>query len=153
MTEKLVTFSQSVSNEGQNKWEELSIGLTVKEAVDIEVICENTSNVPVFFDDISVKVQSVPTAILVQENHYYPFGLGMRGLDWTQTPSRENKYQYNSGVEKNTDFDLNWYETDFRRYDPQIGRMTGVDALAEAFTGIAPYNFRPCRSSDLQGKL
>ncbi|TAG99716.1 MAG: hypothetical protein EAZ15_10720, partial [Sphingobacteriales bacterium] len=75
----LVTFSQNVSLEGKDKWEELNIGLTAKEAVQVEVICENTDkdNRPVFFDNLSVKVQAVPTVLVVQENHYYPFGLGM----------------------------------------------------------------------------
>ncbi len=154
--EKLVTFSQNVSLEGQNKWEELSIGLTVKEAVDIEVICENTSTTPVFFDDISVKVQSVPTTILVQENHYYPFGLGMRGLDWTLTPNRENKYQYNGGVEKNTDFDLNWYETLYRDYDLQTSRFLQVDPRSEDGNqeNLTPYHYsynNPIRYNDPKG--
>jgi RHS repeat-associated protein len=137
----LITFSQNVSTEGKDKWEELNIGLTAKEAVQVEISCENASNISVFFDNLEIKMQAVPTAIVVQENHYYPFGLGMKGLDWTLTPTKENKYQYNGGVEKNTDFDLNLYETDFRPYDPQIGRLTGVDALAEVFPSLTPYNF------------
>jgi hypothetical protein len=84
--------------------------------VDIEVICENTSSTPVFFDDISVKVQSVPTVVLVQENHYYPFGLNMKGLDYVLNASKEDKYQYN-GKEKQTDFGLNWSDYGARNYD------------------------------------
>ncbi|TAF71951.1 MAG: hypothetical protein EAZ53_17220 [Bacteroidetes bacterium] len=140
--EKLVTFSQNVSSEGKDKWEEMNIGLTAKADVQVEISCENTSNItPTFFDDLSVKVQAVPTVLVVQENHYYPFGLGMKGLDWVLPNGKENKYQYNDGTEKNTDFDLNLYETDFRPYDPQIGRMTGVDALADEFAGVTPYNY------------
>ncbi len=75
----LIRYSQNVSSEGKDKWEELNVGLTVNQPVDIEVVCENTSSTPVggtplFFDELSVKVQSVPTVLVVQENHYYPFG-------------------------------------------------------------------------------
>jgi RHS repeat-associated protein len=97
----------------------------------------------VFFDEISVKVQAVSTAIVVQENHYYPFGLGMRGLDWVQNPNRENKFQYNGGVEKNTDFDLNWYETEYRSLCIQTNRFLQVDPKAEdgGQESLSPYHY------------
>jgi RHS repeat-associated protein len=94
--------------------------------------------------------------LVVQENHYYPFGLGMKGLDWTLTPTKENKYQYNGGVEKNTDFDLGLYETDYRLYDPQIGKFVQVDPKAE-FGGqevLTTYQYgfnNPIRYNDPKG--
>jgi RHS repeat-associated protein len=108
-----------------------------------------------------VKVQAVPTVLVVQEKHpqwtlYYPFGMGMRGLDWTLNPNRENKYQYNGGVEKNTDFDLNWYETFYRDYDQQTSRFVQVDPKAEAGgqESLSPYQYsfnNPIRYNDPKG--
>lgn len=81
---------------------------------------------------------------LSQENHYDPWGLnladietspiaGLGGLDW---------WQYNAGSEKSYLPDGSFdYDTDFRGYDPQIGRFKGVDALADALPGISTFQF------------
>jgi RHS repeat-associated protein len=122
--------------------------------VDIEVICENTSSTPVFFDNLSVKVQAVPTVVLVQENHYYPFGLGMRGLDWVAQGQKEDKYSYNA-KEKQTDFDLGWSDYGARQYDPQCGCFRSVDPLAEKYDGLSPYVYalnNPLRFVDPDGR-
>gem|GEM_PF-6610549 len=36
---------------------------------------------------------------------------------------------------------LDWYLTDFRSYDPQIGRFSQIDLLADAFEHLSPYLF------------
>ena len=43
---------------------------------------------------------------ILQENHYYPFGMGMGG-EWTPQVGAENQYQFN-GKELNEDFGLDW---------------------------------------------
>jgi RHS repeat-associated protein len=98
-------------------------------------------------------VQSVPTVLVVQENHYMPFGLGMRGLDWTLQGQKEDKYAYN-GKEKQTDFDLNWSDYGARQYDPQCGCFRSVDPLAEKMASWSPYNYvfnNPIRLIDPDG--
>jgi hypothetical protein len=50
----------------------------------------------VYFDDLKIELNAVPTAVVVQENHYYPFGMGMKGLDYVApSPNVENKAQCN----------------------------------------------------------
>jgi hypothetical protein len=39
---------------------------------------------------------------------------------------------------------LLYSNTFYRKYDPQIGRFTGVDIMAEEFVGINPYQFGLC---------
>lgn len=53
----------------------------------------------------------------------------------------ENKKKFNDGTELNTDFDLSWYETDFRSYDPQIGKFWQIDAMADYYEDWSPYTF------------
>jgi RHS repeat-associated protein len=65
----------------------------------------------------------------------------MKGLDYLQNVNQENKFTFNGQTEKETKLNLNWHETAFRSYDPQLGRFHQIDPLADLFTGINPYQF------------
>lgn len=68
---------------------------------------------------------------------YYPFG--MEAMTYTRTAADPTKYLYNGGVEKN---DLtSYYETFYRQYDASIGRFTGVDIYAGAYSSLTPYQY------------
>ena len=60
----------------------------------------------------------------------------MAGIEKQGSPN--HKFQF-MGVEK--DKMSNFYETDFRRYDPQLGRLTGIDLMAEKLASISPYQY------------
>jgi RHS repeat-associated protein len=82
---------------------------------------------------------SAATNEVLQEQHYYAFGLGFEG-PWVQNDaaSRDNKYQYN-GKELNDDFGLNWNDYGARWYDAAIGRWNGADPLAEVNFSKTPF--------------
>ena len=78
-------------------------------------------------------------AEMVQEDHYYPFGLTMAGISST-VGIPQNKYNYN-GKELQGDFGLCWYDYRFRFYDPQLGRFISIDPLAQKYSHNSTYAF------------
>lgn len=62
---------------------------------------------------------------ILEENHYYPFGLKHSG--YNNNLQMEYKYKYNE-----TKLDLNVISMDSRQYDMILGRFTYIDKLAES---------------------
>ncbi len=90
-----------------------------------------------YFDDLSIVLMTEPIAKAVQENHYDPFGLNLKGLE-TQGDFR---WLYNAQNELETLHELDLYETPFRSYDAQLGRFHQADPLAPLYDGISPYQY------------
>jgi len=86
----------------------------------------------VWFDN--VQVLHYNTKVL-EENHYYPFGLTVSTSAMGMTPQ---PLKYN-GKELETSFDLQTYEYGARQYNSQIGRWNGVDPLAAKYYGVSPF--------------
>ncbi|AEV99381.1 hypothetical protein A4D02_34265 [Niastella koreensis] len=102
------------------------------------VYCSNESAYDVYFDNLQVFHNK---SALVEETHYYPFGLAMPGISTkAATIAPENRYKYN-GIEQATDLGLNQYDAIYRNLDPQIGRWHQIDPLLELGDGITPYGF------------
>ena len=84
---------------------------------------------------------------LLQVNDYYPFGMTIPVLEY------DNQLKYN-GKELQTENELGWYDYGARFYDPQLGRFTCLDPLADKFVHLSPYNYAdnsPIANIDLWG--
>ncbi|MFY0256488.1 RHS repeat-associated core domain-containing protein [Chitinophaga sp. 30R24] len=78
---------------------------------------------------------------LLEETHYYPFGLTMVGISSNAlkgTQYSKNRKEFN-GIEHTTDLDLNQYDAFYRNLDPQIGRWWQIDPKCEASISESPY--------------
>lgn len=78
-------------------------------------------------------------AEILQENHYYPFGMAMT-YPGTSVSAPPTLYQYN-GKELQDELDLGWYDYGARMYDASIGKWNGVDPLAELYLSSSPYAY------------
>jgi RHS repeat-associated protein len=80
------------------------------------------------------------------ENHYYPFGMPIGALSYTNNATTlntidfKNEYFYN-GKEAEDDFGLGWLDYGARMYDPIVGRWWNIDPLAEQYRRLSPYNY------------
>ena len=76
--------------------------------------------------------------LMIQENHYYAFGMSISDL--ATVTGLANDYLYN-GKERQDELNIGWYDYGARMYDPSIGRWNGVDPLAESYAAYSPYNY------------
>lgn len=112
---------------------------------------ENPNNFDVHFDDFTI---THTKSVILQEDHYYPFGMNMSALSSTAPLSKPNNFKYN-GKEEQTDFDLNWYDYGARSYDAQLGRWSSIDPLSDIYYSFSPYNYtvnNPVKFIDPDGR-
>ena len=75
---------------------------------------------------------------IVLAKDYFPFGMEMPGRI-----SESHRYRYGfQGMERDDDLKKsgNSYTTEFRQYDPRVGRWLSLDPKAELFAQLTPFN-------------
>jgi RHS repeat-associated protein len=122
----------------------LSTSVTVSKSGYLYVYCSNeSSNIDVYFDNLQVVNNRGP---IMEETHYYPFGLTIAAISSLGQNKPENKFKFNEGSEfQHHEFSdgsgLELYDATYRLYDPQIGRFNGIDRLAAMNCETSPYAF------------
>ena len=104
-----------------------------------------------FADKTPDGIIKVEDGEVLEEAHYYPFGLAMEGPWMNDAAALDNRYKFN-GIERVQDFGLNVDMAMYRAYDPAIGRWWQADPIAKAWENpyAAMYN-NPMNWSDFLG--
>ncbi|PSL34555.1 DUF6443 domain-containing protein [Chitinophaga ginsengisoli] len=151
---KLVEDNSGVRQvkESPDELQELEVEkMAVEMSGFLYVYTSNETQQDVFFDNVALVVNSGP---LLEETHYYPYGLTMAGISTDALKGSnysQNRKEFN-GIEHTTDLDLNQYDAFYRTMDPQIGRWTQIDPMPDY--SLSPYTAmgnNPIFNSDFRG--
>jgi RHS repeat-associated protein len=97
---------------------------------------------------------SLGVAKIVTKLDYDPWGLTLKGLDYSNPIFNKNNFQFGS-KEKIETFGLNWIDFGARQYMPDVPHFTTIDPMAEKTMGISPFVYalnNPLNMIDIDGK-
>ncbi len=116
------------------------------------VYVSNESNEFVYFDNLKIKHTR---GRILEENHYYAFGLKIAGISSNKMGdalegklSNESKYQ---GEFSDFEEELSWNDFELRTYDPQIGRWLQQDPYEEFSSPYVGMGNDPVNNVDPDG--
>jgi len=132
----------------------------IKKTGFLYIYTSNESEADVYFDNLVAVHSSGP---LLEETHYYPFGLTMAGISANALKGEdypENRVKYNGKELQRKEFSdesgLELYDYGARMYNPQIGRWSSQDKYSNVYIALSPYQYaanNPVKLIDEAGKL
>jgi RHS repeat-associated protein len=102
------------------------------------IYISNETNDMVYFDNLTLTHEKGP---ILEETHYYPFGLMMAGISSKAALIPANKEKTFQGQQFDDDLGVNLVQFKWRNHDPQIGRFIEIDPLSEEYVYNSTYAF------------
>jgi len=133
------SLSRRMQVNNPDNWNDLQGALEITQNGYILAFVSNQSNGDVYFDNFNITHQK---GALLQESHYYPYGLTITTAPYTIVDENRNLFLGKQLEQKEFgNKGLNLYNFDYRMYDPQIGRFHASDPLAALAPSWSPYRY------------
>ncbi|SHN30804.1 RHS repeat-associated core domain-containing protein [Chitinophaga sp. CF418] len=134
--------------------QQLSVdGMVMEKSGFLYVFPSNETAQDVYFDDIVVTDITGP---VLEETHYYPYGLVMDGISSRTPLSLENCQLFQGKELQRGEFadgtGLEWYNFEARYYDPQLGRWFSTDPAGQDYSPYMAMGNRPPMVVDRDGR-
>ncbi|BDW93356.1 hypothetical protein MACH07_21880 [Flagellimonas marinaquae] len=104
---------------------------------------DHLGNIRLSYTDADGNGSIDPSAEIIEENNYYPFGLKHKGYNDVTSSygnSVAQKWKF-ANEEFEDDLGKNTVAYQWRDYDPAIGRFNKIDRFAEKYVHLTPYHF------------
>ena len=113
----------------------------------VYIYLSNSSNNAVYFDEFWVRHKR---GRILQEHHYYPYGLQIASISSKAAGEIDNMYRY-QGAYSDWEEETGLSDFELRSYDAQVGRWTGVDPYDEFASGYVGMGNDPVSYVDEDG--
>ncbi|MFL9483957.1 DUF6443 domain-containing protein [Chitinophagaceae bacterium LWZ2-11] len=113
----------------------------------VYIYVNNQSAANVWFDNFAVTHQR---GRILQEHHYYPYGLQIAGISGKAFGKMDNGYRY-QGTYSEFEEETGFTNFDLRSYDAQLGRWTSIDPYDQYASGYMGMGNNPVNGVDEDG--
>lgn len=111
------------------------------------VYLSNSSNINVWFDNFAITHKR---GRILQENHYYPYGLQIAAISSKSFGKLDNRYRF-QGAYSDWEEETGWNNFDLRSYDAQIGRWISTDPYGQFPSPYEGLGNNPVNNIDVDG--
>lgn len=137
-----------LEHDAANAWQKLEVGLKAPQDGYVLVSMQNASVQDVWFDDASLR--STTTELIVQENHYDPWGQNLVDIEVAGAPDCKQQY---SNKQRIDDAGLEWVDHGARYYDTQLGRWHTPDPADQFSSPYVGMGNNPVMYTDPDGRF
>jgi len=137
-----------LERDAANNWQKMEFNLKAQQDGYVLVSVQNATNQDVWFDDAALRTTT--TDLIVQENHYDPWGQNLTDIEVAGAPDCKQQYGNQDRIDA---AGLEWIDHGARYYDAQLGRWHSPDPADQFSSPYAAMGNNPVMYTDPDGQF
>ncbi|WP_166648194.1 DUF6443 domain-containing protein [Hymenobacter sp. UV11] len=137
-----------LERDAANNWQQLELGFKARQEGYVVVSVQNATKQDVWFDDAALRTTT--TELIVQENHYDPWGQNLIDIEVAGAPDCKQQYGSQGRIDG---AGLEWIDHGARYYDSQLGRWHVPDPANQFSSPYAGMSNNPVMYTDPDGQF